>query len=61
MTNTFFGAGKDKVDYMIKSIKHGYYLCDTNNGMEDPKNWQIQCTAQYALEIEDGKFNGNIY
>ena len=61
MTNTFFGAGKDNVDYMIKSIKHGYYLCDTNNGMEDPKNWQIQCTAQYALEIEDGKFNGNIY
>ena len=61
MTNTFFGAGKDNVDDMIKSIKHGYYLCDTNNGMEDPKNWQIQCTAQYALEIEDGKFNGNIY
>ena len=61
MTNTFFSAGKDKLEDMIASIKHGYYLCDTNNGMEDPKNWQIQCTAQYALEIEDGKFNGNIY
>ena len=60
MTNTFFTAGKDKVEDMFKSIEHGYYLCDTNNGMEDPKNWQIQCTAQYALEIKDGKFTGKI-
>ena len=60
MTNTFFTAGNDKVEDMFKSIKHGYYLCDTNNGMEDPKNWQIQCTAQYALEIKDGEFTGKI-
>ena len=60
MTNTFFGAGKDKVEDMIKSVKHGYYLCQTNNGMEDPKNWQIQCTASYGLEIKDGKFTGEI-
>ena len=60
MTNTFFGAGKDKFEDMIKSIKHGYYLCQTNNGMEDPKNWQIQCTAAYGLEIKDGKFTGEI-
>ena len=43
MTNTFFGPGNDTFEDMIKTIKHGYYLCDTNNGMEDPKNWQIQC------------------
>ena len=60
MTNTFFGAGKDKLDDMIKSIKHGYMLYQTNNGMEDPKNWQIQCTASYGLEIKDGKFTGNV-
>lgn len=58
MTNTFFGAGKDKYEDMIKSVKHGYLLCQTNNGMEDPKNWQIQCTAEYGLEIKDGKFTG---
>ena len=23
--------------------------------MEDPKNWQIQCTAEYGIEIVDGK------
>ena len=60
MTNTFFAAGKDKLEDMIKSVKHGYYLCQTNNGMEDPKNWQIQCTASYGLEIKNGEFTGKI-
>ena len=60
MTNTYFGKGKDKLEDMIKSVKHGYYLCQTNNGMEDPKNWQIQCTASYGLEIKDGKFTGKM-
>ena len=59
MTNTFFTAGKDKVEDMIRSIKHGYMLFDTNNGMEDPKNWQIQCTAEYGVEIVDGKLTDN--
>ncbi|MBQ1447955.1 MAG: TldD/PmbA family protein, partial [Erysipelotrichaceae bacterium] len=48
MTNTYFEAGKDKYEDMIASVKYGYLLCDTNNGMEDPKNWQIQCTASYG-------------
>ena len=60
MTNTFFAPGHDKLEDMIASVKHGYYLCDTDNGMEDPKNWQIQCTAAYGLEIKDGKFTGKI-
>ena len=60
MTNTFFEPGKDKLEDMIASIKHGYMLCDTSNGMEDPKNWQIQCVAQYGREIKDGKFTGKI-
>ena len=55
MTNTFFCPGKDKIEDMIASIKHGYMLFQTNNGMEDPKNWQIQCTAEYGIEIVDGK------
>ena len=59
MTNTFFMPGKDKLDDMIKSIKHGYMLFETNNGMEDPKNWQIQCTAEYGIEIVDGKLTDN--
>ena len=59
MTNTFFLPGKDKLEDMIKSVKHGYYLCETNNGMEDPKNWAIQCTAEYGIEIVDGKLTDN--
>ena len=59
MTNTFFSPGKDKLEDMIASIKHGYMLFDTNNGMEDPKNWQIQCTAEYGIEIIDGKLTDN--
>ncbi|MBQ9468149.1 MAG: TldD/PmbA family protein [Clostridia bacterium] len=55
MTNTFFCPGKDKLEDMIASIDHGYMLFQTNNGMEDPKNWQIQCTAEYGIEIEHGK------
>lgn len=55
MTNTFFEPGKSTLEEMIASIKHGYMLFETNNGMEDPKNWQIQCTAEYGIEIVDGK------
>ena len=55
MTNTFFEPGTDKLEDMIASIDHGYMLFETNNGMEDPKNWAIQCVAQYGIEIVDGK------
>ena len=55
MTNTFFDAGDSTLEEMIASVEHGYMLFDTNNGMEDPKNWQIQCTAEYGIEIENGK------
>ena len=60
MTNTFFEPGDSNVEDMIKSIKHGYMLFETNNGMEDPKNWNIQCVAEYAKEIKDGAFTGKI-
>ena len=59
MTNTFFEAGTDKLEDMIASIDHGYLLCQTNNGMEDPKNWAIQCVAEYGIEIKDGKLTDN--
>lgn len=59
MTNTFFEKGKDKLEDMIASIQHGYMLFETSNGMEDPKNWAIQCVAQYGIEIVDGKLTDN--
>lgn len=60
MTNTFIEKGTDKLEDMIASIDHGYMLFDTNNGMEDPKNWAIQCVADYGIEIVDGKLTDNI-
>lgn len=59
MTNTFFEPGTDKLEDMIASIDHGYMLFETNNGMEDPKNWAIQCVAQYGIEIVDGRLTDN--
>jgi len=59
MTNTFFEKGSDKLEDMIASIDHGYIVFETNNGMEDPKNWGIQCVAEYGIEIVDGKLTDN--
>jgi TldD protein len=58
MTNTFFTAGKDTLEDMIASIKFGYLLDGTMSGMEDPKNWGIQCMILQGKEIKDGKFTG---
>ncbi|NLK44266.1 MAG: TldD/PmbA family protein [Tissierellia bacterium] len=60
MTNTFFEAGNHKLEDMIGSIKEGYLLDVTLSGMEDPKNWGIQCMVLIAKEIKDGKLTGNI-
>lgn len=60
MTNTFFSDGNDKLEDMISSIKKGYLLESPSSGMEDPKNWGIQCMISYGKEIIDGKLTGNI-
>ena len=61
MTNTFFEPGKDKVEDMIASISYGFLLENATSGMEDPKNWGIQCMVSIAREIKDGKFTGKIF
>lgn len=60
MTNTFFAPGKDKLQDMIASIEYGYLLEGTMSGMEDPKNWGIQCVMIKGKEIEGGKLTGKI-
>ena len=59
MTNTFIEPGDAALEDMIASIDHGFYVCECDNGMEDPKNWAIQCVAKYAIEIKDGKLTDN--
>lgn len=55
MTNTIISKGNDKLEDMIASIQHGYMLTDMQSGMEDPKNWGIQCMLLKGIEIKDGK------
>lgn len=61
MTNTFFEPGTDKLEDMIASIDYGFYLQNASSGMEDPKNWGIQCMTSLAREIKDGKFTGKAF
>lgn len=61
MTNTFFEGGKDSVEDMIKSIEYGFLLDCPASGMEDPKNWGIQCMVSVAREIKDGKLTGKVF
>ena len=60
MTNTYFSPGKDKLEEMIASIDYGFLLEDYYSGMEDPKNWGIQCVIAYGREVKNGKFTGKI-
>ncbi len=60
MTNTFFAPGTDTYEDMLASIKFGYQIEGLYSGMEDPKNWGIQCIAILGREIVDGKFTGNL-
>ena len=59
MTNTFIAPGTDKLEDMIKSVKHGYLIEDSESGMEDPKDWGIQCMFSSAREIIDGQVTDN--
>ena len=61
MTNTWFEPGQDKLEDMIASVKYGMYLQCPSSGMEDPKNWGIQCMVDIAREIKDGKLTGRIF
>ncbi|WP_291574987.1 TldD/PmbA family protein [Clostridium sp. UBA4548] len=61
MTNTYFSPGKHKLEDMIASIDYGFLLEQSASGMEDPKNWGIQCMVNVAKEIKDGKLTGKVY
>lgn len=61
MTSTYFMPGTSKLDDMIASIKHGYLLDGMESGMEDPKNWGIQCVLSRAYEIVDGQLTGQVF
>ena len=61
MTNTYFQGGDSTPEELIASIEDGFLLECPSSGMEDPKNWGIQCMVTTAKEIKNGKLTGNIY
>lgn len=61
MTNTYFQGGEYTPEEIIASVKDGFLLETPSSGMEDPKNWGIQCMVTTAREIKDGKLTGRIF
>jgi TldD protein len=61
MSNTFFEAGKDNPDDIIKSVDKGIYLIKGLSGMEDPKGWGIQVLVLYGKEIKGGRLTDRIF
>ena len=61
MTNTYFEGGDATKEEMIASIPYGFLLEEPTSGMEDPKNWGIQCMVNIAREIRDGRLTGRVF
>lgn len=61
MTNTYFQGGEYTPEEIIASVQDGFLLEAPSSGMEDPKNWGIQCMVTTAREIKDGKLTGKIF
>lgn len=61
MTNTYFESGTNTLEEMIASIDNGILLENASSGMEDPKNWGIQCMVNVGREIKNGKLTGKIF
>ena len=60
MTNTFFAPGKHSLEQMIASIEQGFLLEKYSSGMEDPRNWGIQCVILYGREIKSGRLTEKV-
>jgi TldD protein len=61
MSNTFFTPGQHTAAELLSSLDDGLYLCETENGMEDPKGWGIQIWAHYAREYRGGMPTGRLF
>lgn len=55
MTNTFFEAGKDKLEDMIADVKYGVLTDRMISGMEDPVGGGFEAKALRGFLIENGE------
>ena len=61
MSNTFFAPGESTRDELLASLDSGMLVGDSLSGMEDPKGWGMQISAQWAKEYRNGKPTGRIF
>ncbi|HET6744888.1 MAG TPA: TldD/PmbA family protein [Candidatus Limnocylindria bacterium] len=61
MSNTFFERGDHTPEELLASLDNGLLLCQTENGMEDPKGWGMQIWTHYAREYRGGKPTGRLF
>ena len=61
MSNTFFERGSSTPEDLLASLEYGLLLCQTENGMEDPKGWGMQIWTHYAREYRDGNPTGRLF
>lgn len=58
MSNTFFARGESTPEDLLASLDHGFLVCRLLSGMEDPKGWGMQMTANVAREYRHGRPTG---
>lgn len=61
MSNTFFAPGTSARDELLADLDDGIFLCEAQNGMEDPKGWGIQISAHYGREYRGGRPTGRMF
>jgi TldD protein len=61
MSNTFFAPGAHTRDELLASLDSGFLVGDSMSGMEDPKGWGMQISAQWAREYRNGQPTGRIF
>src|SRR3989442_181884 len=55
MTNTYFGAGRDKKDEILEDTKSGVLTRKWISGMEDPVGGSFQAVTQSGFRIQKGE------
>ena len=55
MTNTYFGAGRDKKDEILEETKSGVLTRKWISGMEDPVGGSFQAVTQSGFRIQKGE------
>ncbi|HEX7880156.1 MAG TPA: TldD/PmbA family protein, partial [Candidatus Eisenbacteria bacterium] len=60
MSNTFFEAGTQSREELIRGVSKGILVGHFTAGIEDPKGWGMQVVCQYGEKIENGKLTGKV-